>query len=74
MISAGWDNRFRCPHPDVLARYRALGAKVLRTDTEGALRLETDGRRLAVGPAGPAGRGISIPGTRPRGISAGPPP
>lgn len=74
MISAGWDNRFRCPHPDVLARYRALGAMVLRTDTDGALRLETDGRRLAVGPAGSAGRRISIPGTRPRGISADPPP
>ena len=51
LISAGWQNRFRCPHPDVLARYRAMDARILRTDTDGALVLETDGRRLAVRPA-----------------------
>ncbi|WP_373500214.1 DNA internalization-related competence protein ComEC/Rec2 [Desulfococcus sp.] len=53
MVSAGWDNRFRCPHPEVLARYRSVGARVLRTDIDGALVLQTDGRRLLVGPAAP---------------------
>ena len=51
LISAGWQNRFRCPHPDVLARYRKMDAQILRTDADGALFLETDGRRLVVRPA-----------------------
>lgn len=53
LVSAGRGNRFRCPHPEVLARYRDMGARVLRTDTDGALTLKTDGRRLLVGPAVP---------------------
>jgi len=51
MVSAGRDNRFRCPHPRVTARYRRRGVRMLRTDTDGALHLSTDGRTLAVRPA-----------------------
>lgn len=51
LVSAGWENRFRCPHPDVLARYREMDVRILRTDADGALVLETDGRRLVVKPA-----------------------
>ncbi len=39
IVSAGWRNRFRQPSPEVEARYREQGARVLRTDLEGALRL-----------------------------------
>lgn len=38
LVSAGWRNRFRQPAPEVVARYRAQGAAVLRTDHHGALR------------------------------------
>jgi competence protein ComEC len=38
LISAGWRNRFRQPAPEVVARYRARGAAILRTDLHGALR------------------------------------
>lgn len=51
LVSAGWKNRFRCPHPEVVARYRVMGAQILRTDRDGALYLETDGRELVVRPA-----------------------
>ncbi|HEY5908840.1 MAG TPA: MBL fold metallo-hydrolase, partial [Vicinamibacteria bacterium] len=46
VISAGARNAFRHPHPDVLARLRAGGVQVLRTDQEGTIRLLTDGRRV----------------------------
>ncbi len=48
IISAGWRNRFRFPHPSVLDRYRKLGCRVFRTDLHGAVTLTTDGRRLRV--------------------------
>ncbi|MCM2328349.1 MAG: DNA internalization-related competence protein ComEC/Rec2 [Lysobacter sp.] len=38
LISAGWRNRFRQPAPEVVARYQARGAAILRTDLHGALR------------------------------------
>jgi beta-lactamase superfamily II metal-dependent hydrolase len=37
------------PHPGVLERYQAQGARVWRTDRDGALRVETDGQRFSVG-------------------------
>ena len=39
VVSAGWRNRFRHPSPEVLARYRARGIGVLRTDVDGAIRI-----------------------------------
>ncbi len=45
LVSAGHRNRFGHPHPDVLARYRAVGADILETARHGAvsLRVEADG-------------------------------
>ena len=48
VFSAGYRNRYRHPHPQTLARYRAQGAGVLRTDRLGALQIDL-GETLAVG-------------------------
>jgi len=44
VISLGWQNRFRFPHPEVLARYTASGARVLRTDRDGAVTVRISPR------------------------------
>lgn len=46
VISAGTDNRYGLPAPDVEARYRARGVCVLRTDRCGAVTVVTDGLRV----------------------------
>jgi competence protein ComEC len=43
VISAGADNRFNFPHPEVTARLAAVGARMWRTDRGGAVRLVSDG-------------------------------
>jgi competence protein ComEC len=48
VISVGARNPFRHPSPEVLARLDAAGARVYRTDRDGAVVLETDGRVLRV--------------------------
>jgi len=48
MISAGWLNPYRHPHPDVLSRLRARHAAVFRTDLDGAIRFRTDGAHWIV--------------------------
>jgi competence protein ComEC len=40
VVSVGYRNRFRHPHPEVVDRYRALGARLLRTDLDGAISVE----------------------------------
>jgi competence protein ComEC len=37
VISLGWRNQFHFPAPEVLARYRAAGTRLLRTDRDGAV-------------------------------------
>lgn len=37
LVAAGYRNRFGHPKEDVLERYRALGARIYRTDLDGAL-------------------------------------
>ena len=45
VIPVGYRNRFGHPKPEVVARYQALGARVLRSDADGAiaLRFSADG-------------------------------
>ncbi|HVE87335.1 MAG TPA: DNA internalization-related competence protein ComEC/Rec2 [Myxococcales bacterium] len=46
VFSVGAHNRFGLPAPEVVDRARATGATCLRTDADGAVRFETDGRRF----------------------------
>jgi competence protein ComEC len=48
VISVGPRNGYGHPAPETLARLRAVGARVYRTDQDGAVVFETDGRSLAV--------------------------
>jgi competence protein ComEC len=48
VVSAGRSNHFGHPVPEVLERYRAVGAEVFRTDRDGAVFVETDGRTVSV--------------------------
>ena len=48
LVSAGLDNRFHHPHPDVVERMRRMGTAVLRTDKLGVVTVLTDGRDLRV--------------------------
>ncbi|MGD8990866.1 MAG: ComEC/Rec2 family competence protein [Desulfobacterales bacterium] len=50
VISAGWKNRFRFPHPAVLAAYQNHGCRIFRTDLNGAIIITTDGNHLTVKP------------------------
>jgi competence protein ComEC len=44
LISSGRGNRFGHPAPQVLQRLEAIGATVLRTDRDGQITIETNGR------------------------------
>jgi competence protein ComEC len=46
IISAGFENSFGHPHPDVLKRLTERHTAVLRTDHDGLVTISTDGRRL----------------------------
>jgi hypothetical protein len=48
VISAGARNPFGHPSPATLARLAAAGARIYRTDLDGAVEVESDGRRLTV--------------------------
>ncbi len=48
VISAGYENRYRVPAPEVLRRLAVVGAKVYRTDIHGAVEIETDGQKIEV--------------------------
>jgi len=64
VMSLGWRNQFNFPAPEVVARYQARGARVLRTDRDGAITVTVhrDGNiavrceRSCPQPAGPSGR------------------
>ncbi len=47
-ISAGRDNIFGHPSPEVVERLEAAGVRVYRTDRDGAITASTDGRTLRV--------------------------
>jgi competence protein ComEC len=61
VVSVGAGNGYGLPDAEVEARYRALGACVLRTDRCGAVTVETDGHRVAVRTVRP---GCECPGLR----------
>jgi competence protein ComEC len=48
IVSAGRNNRFGHPAPAVLARYRAVGAKIFSTADDGAVILDTDGETVEI--------------------------
>jgi competence protein ComEC len=48
VISVGETNPFGQPNPDVLERLSAAGARVLRTDRDGAVTILSDGQTLRV--------------------------
>ncbi len=50
VVSCGRNSRFKFPHPEVLNRYRDLGAGIFRTDINGALQLTSDGQHVMVKP------------------------
>lgn len=48
VISVGRHNRFGHPHLGTLYRLRGIGARILRTDRDGAIRCVTDGQRIRI--------------------------
>jgi competence protein ComEC len=48
VVSAGRGNMFRHPAREVIDRYHAIQARVFRTDQDGAVTVETDGRTVDV--------------------------
>jgi competence protein ComEC len=52
VVSVGAGNPYGHPAPATIARLRAAGAAVYRTDLDGSVEISTDGRDLEVRPAG----------------------
>ena len=48
VISLGYRNRFRFPAPEVLDRYRSVGALIMRTDENGAIEADIGSTGVAV--------------------------
>jgi competence protein ComEC len=48
IVSAGRANHFGHPAPEVLERYRDVGAEIFRTDRDGAMMVDSDGFSLHV--------------------------
>jgi competence protein ComEC len=48
IFSCGRHNRFGHPHPAVVERYRAMGTALFSTAEDGAVFVESDGRRVEV--------------------------
>jgi len=59
VASAGRANHFGHPVPEVLNRYKSIGAEVFRTDQDGAVIVETDGTSVHVQTF--TGRTLSLP-------------
>jgi competence protein ComEC len=49
VISLGFGNPFHHPGKGVAERYAGLGCRVLRTDLDGAITVQSNGKRLTVG-------------------------
>lgn len=48
IVSAGRGNSYGHPAPPVLRRYEEIGARIYRTDGDGAIEVETNGTELSV--------------------------
>jgi competence protein ComEC len=48
LISCGRMNPFGHPAPDVMARLKAIGARIYRTDLDGEITVESDGQHVVV--------------------------
>ncbi len=48
IISCGYANRYKFPHPKVLERYRKRNIQVFRTDLDGAVTVVADGKKYAI--------------------------
>lgn len=48
VISCGVNNRYGHPHPKTLERLKNVKSKVYRTDTQGAIIMESDGKKITV--------------------------
>jgi competence protein ComEC len=48
VISSGEENLYGHPSPELLQRLKQSGARILRTDRDGAVQILTDGRDLRV--------------------------
>jgi competence protein ComEC len=59
VVSAGRANHFGHPATPVLQRYREIGAELFRTDQDGAVTVETDGKGLDIRTF--RGRHITLP-------------
>jgi competence protein ComEC len=62
VMSAGFENSYGHPHPDVLQRYEERQTCVLRTDLDGLVTVRSDGRRLEMDMARWSGDLGSAPG------------
>ena len=48
IISAGFENSYGHPHPDVMTRLSERGISILRTDALGLVSIRTNGRSIIV--------------------------
>jgi len=48
IISAGLNNSYGHPHYTILDRFRSIGARIFRTDLQGDITIQTDGKNLQV--------------------------
>jgi competence protein ComEC len=56
VVSAGRNNHYGHPSPEVVERYTSAGAQVYRTDRDGAVTVDTDGRAIWVHTFAASGR------------------
>jgi competence protein ComEC len=48
VITTGRGNLYGVPHQEILDRYKNMGARILRTDEEGAVEISADGRDITI--------------------------
>jgi len=56
ILSVGKGNQYGLPDREVMDRYRAIGARIYRTDEDGAVEISSDGRSFVFRTAVPARR------------------